>query len=143
MKETSRRMRPRPRRHQLCRLRPSTQTWPFVGRSWPWMRRSRVVFPAPLGPTISTSSPGATGKLMSEKTARPPNDLVRGAIRPACGDRAGHLAGDLGRYEHERGRVARIAAGLQEKGPGACVVVIGQVRVRRGARVDACEQSFA
>src|SRR2546428_221127 len=75
--------RPRPRRHQLCRLRPSTQTSPRVGRTWPWMSRSSVVLPAPLGPTISTSSPRATEKLTSANSAWRPNDLVRCEIRTA------------------------------------------------------------
>src|SRR5437899_6414638 len=85
MNATSRRMRPSPRRQNLWSPRPSTQTWPLLGRSWPWMRRKSVVLPAPLGPVISTSSPLATVKLTSVKTTARPNDLLRCAMRTAGG----------------------------------------------------------
>src|SRR5438477_4375912 len=83
MNATSRRMRPSPRRQNLWSPRPSTQTSPWLGRSWPWIRRKSVVLPAPLGPVISTSSPRATVKLTSAKTAVRPNDLLRCAMRTA------------------------------------------------------------
>src|SRR5205823_469396 len=56
---------------------PSTQTSPAVGRSWPWSRRSMVVLPAPLGPVISTSSPGATARSTFSITVRLPKAFLR------------------------------------------------------------------
>src|SRR6266702_2511160 len=55
------------------------------------MRRRRVVLPAPLGPVISTSSPRATVKLTSAKTAVRPKDLVTCAMRTAAGGVAAPL----------------------------------------------------
>src|SRR5690348_203266 len=55
---------------------PPTKSSPPLGRSWPWTRRSSVVFPDPLGPVTSTSSPGATLKLTPFRTSRLPKDLT-------------------------------------------------------------------
>src|SRR5713226_7137883 len=109
MKATSRRIRPSPRRHHRCSPRPPTQTWPRVGRSWPWMRRSRVVLPAPLGPVISTSSPRPTLKLMSTKTALRPKRLVTCEMRTAA---AGFGAGSATPFVAGRATACPLVAGL-------------------------------
>src|SRR5438128_9117496 len=54
-------------------MRPS----PPEGRSSPRSMRIVVVLPAPLGPRKPTTSPGATEKLTSRTTSRPPKRRVR------------------------------------------------------------------
>src|SRR5438105_8020533 len=49
---------------------------PRVGRSWPCRRRRRVVFPDPLEPVTTTSSPGPTARLTSSKTPSLPKLLA-------------------------------------------------------------------
>ena len=68
-------MRPSPRRHQRWRPRPSTQISPLFGRSWPWISRSSVVLPEPLGPVTSRISPGVTERLMLVSTGVLPKSL--------------------------------------------------------------------
>src|ERR1700682_5838736 len=78
-------MRLRPRRHLRCKPAPRTQTSPAFGRSCPWISRRRVVLPTPLGPVTSISSPGATDRLMSRRTAVRPNDFDRPvSLTAAC-----------------------------------------------------------
>src|SRR3979409_808663 len=44
------------------------------------MQRSRVVLPEPLGPTITTTSPGATSRSIPCSTSNLPNHLCRSWI---------------------------------------------------------------
>ena len=53
------------------RGRPSTDTWPPVGRCRPRITRSSVVLPAPLGPISPVNSPAWTVKLTSSRICRP------------------------------------------------------------------------
>ena len=50
---------------------PSRYTAPVEGGRAPETARSRVVFPAPLGPTTATSSPGGSSRVTPASTARP------------------------------------------------------------------------
>src|SRR6185312_7268541 len=49
--------------------RPSTSTWPLVGRSRPPRICSRVVLPEPEAPTIATRSPAATESAVPRSTS--------------------------------------------------------------------------
>lgn len=51
---------------------PPTRIVPVVGRTIPTMLRSVVVFPAPLGPTSPSTSPGATRNERSRTASRVP-----------------------------------------------------------------------
>src|SRR6476469_922018 len=57
--------------------RPSTRTSPAVGRMSPASTRSRVLFPAPLGPATASTSPAARLRLTSCRTRTRPNDRRR------------------------------------------------------------------
>lgn len=48
----------------LLGFRPKTESSPEVGRSKPGIMRSRVLLPAPLGPTTPTTVPGLTSQLL-------------------------------------------------------------------------------
>ena len=50
---------------------------PLSGVSSPVIRLNSVVLPAPFGPMIKRRSPGATLRLTSAVTRRPPNALHR------------------------------------------------------------------
>src|SRR5690606_38889353 len=56
-----------------CGAAPVKRTSPSSGSIRPFMRRSRVVLPQPLGPTRLTNSPGATSKLMSSRARTLPS----------------------------------------------------------------------
>src|SRR4051812_3682716 len=56
----------------LVTIRPPSFTSPVVGSSNPATRRSRVVFPHPLGPTTATHSPAATASVTSLTAWTPP-----------------------------------------------------------------------
>src|SRR5258706_12848760 len=55
--------------------RPRKRTSPTVGRRRPVTTLTRVVLPAPLGPTIETNSPSATLKDMLLRALNAPNAL--------------------------------------------------------------------
>src|SRR5205814_2124131 len=52
-----------------------TWTWPSVGRSSMAMRRKSVVFPAPLGPSTTHSSPCPTSRFTSRRAGSLPKRL--------------------------------------------------------------------
>src|SRR5579863_3804795 len=54
---------------------PSKTTVPPLGWSWPHRQLNSVVFPAPLGPTRPTASPGATATDTSLRAATPPKRI--------------------------------------------------------------------
>jgi len=51
---------------------PKRRTVPDVGLRVPSMRLIEVVFPAPLGPSIATTSPGSMTKLTSRTACTSP-----------------------------------------------------------------------
>src|SRR5882724_11947290 len=52
-----------------------TQSSPALGESRPAMRRSRVDFPQPLGPTIEINSPAAAASDMASRASAPTSGL--------------------------------------------------------------------
>src|SRR5260370_33090628 len=80
------------------------------------MRRSRVVLPAPLGPVISTSSPLATLKLTSAKTALRPKRLVTCEM---CTAAAGSGTGFATPFVAGRATPGPLVAGLTPPPPRA------------------------
>src|SRR5712671_3226757 len=59
----------------------SNQTRPASGASSPPSWAISVLFPAPLGPMMACSSPGATSSIMSSEAITPPKRLVRPSTR--------------------------------------------------------------
>src|ERR1700687_311194 len=55
---------------------PRTRTLPALGKSEVFKRRRSVVFPAPLGPTIATRSPGAMVRLIGWRASKESNRLA-------------------------------------------------------------------
>src|SRR5258708_11317030 len=51
---------------------PRNQIWPDVGASAPTRQEKSVVLPAPFGPMIPKTSPGATSNWIDERARRPP-----------------------------------------------------------------------
>src|SRR6202023_63961 len=83
---------------------PSTHTWPRSGRSRPVARRSVVVFPAPLGPTIPKKDPWATSRSTPATAGFGPNDFASPRAR-----NAGHVV--EGTSMMEQGRQGKVKAG--------------------------------
>ena len=54
-----------PRRHGACEVSPKTDTCPSVGSSSPMIISSRVVLPAPFGPTRPATAPAGTSSVQS------------------------------------------------------------------------------
>src|SRR5215469_871177 len=74
-------VRPTPRRHRPAAssrvtARPANRTSPPSGASSPAMRPNRLVFPAPFGPTIPTTSPAPTAIDRSSAMTTRPNRFV-------------------------------------------------------------------
>src|SRR6185295_4227326 len=57
--------------------RPPSRTSPEVAGSCPEIRLKYVVLPAPFGPTIAVSSPGANTQLTASTATWPPKRMVR------------------------------------------------------------------
>src|SRR5690606_1836576 len=66
------------------------------GRNWPETRLNHVVLPAPLGPTITVSSPGRNAQLTSLTAACPPKRIVRFSVRREGVDMVGNRQSSVG-----------------------------------------------
>src|SRR5579875_38969 len=97
-----------PSRHRaaassLVTARPAKRTSPEPGARSPEMRPNRLVLPAPFGPTIPTTSPGATLNDRSSAMTTRPNRFVTWAssssafVMQVRGSRVGgqQVGGDL------------------------------------------------
>ena len=62
------------------RSRPSSDTEPLLALSCPEMRLKYVVLPAPLGPTMAVSVPGANAQLTAFTATWPPKRIVRSLV---------------------------------------------------------------
>src|SRR6266511_6408414 len=102
--------------------RPSSSTRPTVGRSTPESRLNSDVLPAPFGPMIPTSSPGATSRETSATMIAPPIVSPRSRVaRMGVGTRSLPADGLLGRRrlgrrdraEHLRHEPASVLRELQ------------------------------
>jgi len=59
---------------------PSSQTEPALARSWPEIRLKYVVLPAPFGPTIAVSVPGANAHETRSTATWPPKRIVSSLV---------------------------------------------------------------
>src|ERR1051325_2068547 len=139
----------------------STATVPRSGRTVPFNSPSSVVFPAPLGPTSATASPGAMSRSTESRAQQPPYSTLTPRTRnwiptfisslPEHSELRGHLAnafvvfvarGDQ-LFARQRGEKLRIVDGeqrlLQPRGEAGAEGLL-QVGVRRPVVVGVCRR---
>jgi hypothetical protein len=88
-------------------MRPSMAMVPLAGRTSPERACTKVLFPAPFGPTSATISPSATDRLTPSNAVTAPQRTIRSVARSMILVLAGVLA-DVGRYHRPlpQGRLA-------------------------------------
>src|SRR5262249_7769270 len=101
-------------------------TLPAVGVSAPAIKPTRVVFPAPFGPIMPSTSPWRTEKLMASTAGRPPKRFVTCSswrstpvVRARVVDRldavGGDEASDTSHSFHKWITASRARCGLMQK----------------------------